>query len=136
MTELDPVVEEIIEDKDEIELDAIVEDQLEDVDSTEVTAGGSTPKIYYIVDTPQNKKTTSAILTEYEYSKCIGLRASQIERGGKIFTDYTGLTNPIDIAIKEFREKKTPLTLVRQCRDINNSRIVEKWDISTMSWFE
>ena len=93
-------------------------------------------KIFHIQETEQENKITNNILTEYEYSKCIGLRASQIEKGGKIFTNYDNLSNPIDIAVKEFKEKKTPLVLVRHIRNEDDKKIVEKWDLSKMSYFE
>lgn len=117
----------------EEDIDIIEEEQLLTDDKEPLYKRG---KLFYIQDTEQEKRITQCILTEYEYSECIGLRASLIERGGKIFCDYTGLTNPIDIAKKEFKEKKAPLVLVRRIRDVNNNRIVEKWHLSKMSCFE
>lgn len=97
---------------------------------------GKNEKIFYTHNVEQENRITSPILSEYEFSKVIGIRATQIENGGRIFTDYTGLTNPTHIAIKEFKEKKTPLILVRFIRNVNNIRYVERWDLSQMTCFE
>ena len=80
------------------------------------------PPILYKISTEQKNKSTSNILTDYEYAQCISIRASEIERGHKIFTDYKGLYKPIDIAKKEFHEGKTPLILVRTIKTINDKR--------------
>ena len=47
-------------------------------------------------------------LTAYEKCQIIGKRASDIQNGAKILTDYKGLLNPLLIAEKEYKEGKIP----------------------------
>ena len=61
----------------------------------------------------EGDKITSNILQLPEMCEAIGIRASQIEVGSPIFTDYGTLNNPIDIAKKEFFDRKTPVLLQR-----------------------
>lgn len=90
----------------------------------------------YTLVTEQRNRSTINILTEYEYTQCISIRASEIERGHKIFTDYKGLDNPIAIAKKEFNEGNTPMSLIRIIKYKDNVQIIDKWDISKMSYYE
>ena len=61
-----------------------------------------------------DKSRTTPFLTKNEKTNIIGIRALQIcEPGCKIYVDATGLTNPIDIALKEFEENKIPFSINR-----------------------
>ena len=51
--------------------------------------------------------------TKFEKVYIIGTRASQISNGAKPNVDIGDLENPIDIAKKEYDEKKIPFILVR-----------------------
>ena len=53
-------------------------------------------------------------LTNYERTRIIGVRASQIEAGAVCTVDTTGLFTAIDIAIKELNERKLPMILTRK----------------------
>jgi DNA-directed RNA polymerase subunit K/omega len=70
----------------------------------------------------QNK--TTPFLTKNEKTNIIGVRASQIcVPGCEIYVDAfkLGLTNPIDIALKEFEENKIPFVIRRplsRCKSI------------------
>ena len=60
------------------------------------------------------QKKTTPFLTKNEKTNVIGIRASQIcVPGCKIYVDVAGLTNPIDIALKEFEENKIPFLISR-----------------------
>src|SRR5690348_13148976 len=69
-------------------------------------------KIIRIV--PDDQRITSEIIQLPEMVEAIGIRCSEIENGSPIFTDYEGLSNPIDIATKEFYDRKSPLKIQRQ----------------------
>jgi DNA-directed RNA polymerase subunit K/omega len=68
-------------------------------------------KIQYIVN--NSNRITSNILTIYEFTELIGIRATQISQGSPIFTDVTGLTDPMKMAKKEILDNKCPLSIKR-----------------------
>ena len=82
-------------------------------------------KIYY---RPEDRRT-SEIMTKFEYTEAVSIRAKQIENGGTCFTDTTGITNPIAMAEKEIADKKSPLDLVRKITDIH----MERWHVNEMT---
>lgn len=52
-------------------------------------------------------------ITKFERVRIIGERAQQIAEGAPIMVNYTGLTNALDIATKEFNERKIPIIIER-----------------------
>ena len=121
--------EENVSDIDLDENDLI---HVEDFDekSAVPTKSEYTPKLTtnLIFVRPEDRRTTE-ILTSYEYSTIVGTRAHQIENGGQIFTDDGGLTDPIELAKKEIRDKKCPLSVIRQITD----EIAELWHVNEMT---
>ena len=61
----------------------------------------------------KNRRITLPILTKYEKARVIGERAEQIARGFPPLVDVGELTNPLDIALKELKEKKIPIMIRR-----------------------
>ena len=59
------------------------------------------------------ERVTSEIMTSYEYTQVISIRASQIEKGSKIFIKNYSDENPIEIAKKEIEQKKSPMMITR-----------------------
>jgi DNA-directed RNA polymerase I, II, and III subunit RPABC2 len=62
-----------------------------------------------IVD-PYHK--TIPFLSKYEYTRILGLRATQIEQGGQVFIE-TDMIDPYLIAKEELRQKKIPFIIKR-----------------------
>lgn len=62
-------------------------------------------------------KCTSDKITKYEYTKVIGLRATQISRGMPALVDTQELDDPYLIAIKEYQEDKIPFIIKRPLPD-------------------
>ena len=63
----------------------------------------------------EDNKITSKNITKYEYAKIIGIAAQQIESGRKPTLDLPAhLSNPIDIAEYELKNKKTPFIIKRK----------------------
>lgn len=58
-------------------------------------------------------RITSNILTIYELTELIGVRGTQISQGSPIFTDVTGITDPMNMAKKEILDNKCPLSIKR-----------------------
>ena len=83
-------------------------------------------KIQFI--TKNDDKITSNILTIYEITELIGIRATQISKGAPVFTDIEYLNDPIEMAKKEIINNKCPLYVKRY---IGLDKY-ELWDPNTM----
>merc|ERR1712000_595755 len=58
---------------------------------------------------PEAERTTTPYMTKYERARILGTRALQISMNAPVLVDLEGETDPLQIAIKELREKKIPL---------------------------
>jgi DNA-directed RNA polymerase subunit K/omega len=83
-------------------------------------------KIQYIVK--GDDKITSNILTIYEITELIGIRATQISQGSPVFINIENLSDPIEMAKKEIINNKCPLYIKRY---IGLDKY-ELWDPNTM----
>lgn len=68
-------------------------------------------------------------MTRYEYAMVIGTRATHISDGSPLYVDATGLSEARDIAIKELRMKRCPLSISRK---VSNYK-VEIWEVNEMT---
>lgn len=68
-------------------------------------------KIQYIIKS--DDKITSNILTIYEITELIGIRATQISQGSPIFVETDYISDPIEMAKKEIINNKCPLYVKR-----------------------
>ncbi|RSL45747.1 hypothetical protein CEP51_016031 [Fusarium floridanum] len=66
---------------------------------------------------PEGERTTTPYMTKYERARILGTRALQISMNAPVLVDLEGETDPLQIAIKEMREKKTPLIVRRYLPD-------------------
>ncbi|KAF2816337.1 RNA polymerase Rpb6 [Mytilinidion resinicola] len=66
---------------------------------------------------PNEKRTTTPYMTKYERARVLGTRALQISGNAPVLIDVEGMTDPLQIAIKELREKKIPLVVRRYLPD-------------------
>ncbi|PSS22344.1 hypothetical protein M430DRAFT_118744 [Amorphotheca resinae ATCC 22711] len=66
---------------------------------------------------PNDKRTTTPYMTKYERARILGTRALQISMNAPVLVDLEGETDPLQIAIKELREKKIPLIIRRYMPD-------------------
>jgi len=120
----DADIEDIAEDDmDEIEAIAILEEKI-DKDITQLPELRN--KIAFIEIVPPDERVTSDIMTLYEVTEAIGLRAKQIEQGAPVLTNVEGITDPIEQAEAEMFAGKSPLVIER--RLYGNK--VEYWYIS------
>ncbi|OIW32988.1 RNA polymerase Rpb6 [Coniochaeta ligniaria NRRL 30616] len=62
-------------------------------------------------------RTTTPFMTKYERARILGTRALQISMNAPVLVDLEGETDPLQIAIKELREKKIPLIVRRYLPD-------------------
>lgn len=63
------------------------------------------------------ERITTRYLTKYERARVLGTRALQISMNAPIMVDAGDLTDPLEIAMKELREKKIPFTIRRYLPD-------------------
>lgn len=78
---------------------------------------------------PDNR-VTSNVMTRFEYTEVVGIRARQIEKGGTCFTDTAGITDPLEKAKKEIMDKRCPLSVKRA---LVQDQKYELWHVNEMS---
>lgn len=74
------------------------------------------------------RRITIPFLTRFEKARIVGMRATQISKGAPPLVDVTNLENPIDIALKELKEKKIPY-IIR--RSLPNG-LIEDWRVDEL----
>lgn len=87
-----------------------------------------------IVIVSNDDRKTSDVICDSEYTEAIGIRASQIERGSPVFTDVTGIRDPIIQAKKEFYDRASPLVLERVIEKRGNVWRAEHWKVREMTF--
>jgi DNA-directed RNA polymerase I, II, and III subunit RPABC2 len=73
-------------------------------------------------------RMTTPYLTKYEKARVLGTRALQISLSAPTLVDVTNETDPIQIAMKELREKKMPFYVRRYLPDGS----FEDWDVNEL----
>lgn len=81
------------------------------------TAGKSAKESSKDKKIPMDQRTTTPFMTKYERARILGTRALQISMNAPVLVDLEGETDPLQIAIKELREKKIPLIVRRYLPD-------------------
>ncbi|MCJ1251209.1 DNA-directed RNA polymerases I II and III subunit RPABC2 [Trapelia coarctata] len=66
---------------------------------------------------PDDKRSTTPYMTKYERTRVLGARALQISQNAPVLVDLEGESDPLQIALKELREKKMPLIIRRYLPD-------------------
>ncbi|UPR00583.1 subunit K of DNA-directed RNA polymerase [Chloropicon primus] len=66
----------------------------------------------------ENKvRVTTKYMTKYERARVLGTRALQISMNAPVLVDVEKLTDPLQIAMKELRERKIPFVVRRYLPD-------------------
>jgi len=65
----------------------------------------------------QKDRKTTSFMTKYERARILGTRALQISMNAPIMVELAGETDPLQIAMKELKEKKIPLIIRRYLPD-------------------
>ena len=76
----------------------------------------------------QFSKDNYRFLNRYERARILGTRAQQIAMGAPVMVELDGETDPLQIAMKELKQRKIPITIRRYLPD--NS--YEDWDIDEL----
>ena len=66
------------------------------------------------VEIPLDQRSTKPFLTRYEKTRIIGVRAQQIADGSLPMVPFDKNPDPVELATRELKEKKTPLLLRRK----------------------
>ena len=73
-------------------------------------------------------KITSPLMTKFEYTRLLGIRAMQVSMNAPVMIDVGNMIDPIEIAKKEIKECKIPLIIKRK---LPNGTF-ENWSICNM----
>ena len=96
---------------DDIDGDDIDEAEMEDEPSQEnvdiLPADGSQR------DRPSLKRITTPYMTKYERARVLGTRALQIAMCAPVMVELEGETDPLQIAMKELKQRKIPIIIRR-----------------------
>jgi len=112
-----------IEDGTEIPED---EDQI-DVNMEEIEPEGGIA-ILSMEGKETKEKRTTRFMTKYERARLLGTRALQISMNAPIMVELEGETDPLQIALKELRERKIPLIIRRYLPDHS----YEDWSVDEL----
>ena len=84
--------------------------------------------IYEVV--PPNERRTSNIMSLYEYTEVVSVRASHLNEDPStpVFTDTKGCYDVISIAKKEIAERRCPFIIQRKVSETK----VEHWAVNEM----
>nr|CAG4646751.1 EOG090X0MJU [Macrothrix elegans] len=98
--------------------DAEEDDQMDDIEQVDEDVqidlltqgeGGTTQH--------QTKRITTPYMTKYERARVLGTRALQIAMCAPVMVELEGETDPLQIAMKELKQKKVPIIIRRYLPD-------------------
>ncbi|XP_037046505.1 DNA-directed RNA polymerases I, II, and III subunit RPABC2 [Bradysia coprophila] len=110
------------EDFDDDADDDNIDDQDEDVAFEIISAGQSGGSV------AKNKRITTKYMTKYERARVLGTRALQIAMCAPIMVELDGETDPLQIAMKELKQRKIPIIIRRYLPDHS----YEDWNIDEL----
>jgi len=113
------------DDFDDVDEDDNIDDmnQEEEVDNMELIAPGQAGG-----GVPKSKRITTKYMTKYERARVLGTRALQIAMCAPIMVELEGETDPLQIAMKELKQKKIPIIIRRYLPDHS----FEDWSIDEL----
>ncbi|KAF5299050.1 hypothetical protein FQA39_LY11596 [Lamprigera yunnana] len=106
--------DDVADDFDEdVEDDNIEEDQPdEEGDNIDLLAPGQAGG-----GVPKSKRITTKYMTKYERARVLGTRALQIAMCAPVMVELDGETDPLQIAMKELKQRKIPIIIRRYLPD-------------------
>jgi len=93
------------------------DDNLDEIDQEEHTDFIDAPTGEAAEPRQAQKRTTTSYMTKYERARVLGTRALQIAMGAPVMVELEGETDPLQIAIKEFKARKIPIIIRRYLPD-------------------
>lgn len=125
------------EDYDDGDMGAGGGDYLEDVDEdmTGAAMDADAGENIDLIDTADlgergasTKRITTRYMTKYERARILGTRALQIAMCAPVLVEPEGETDPLQIAMKELKARKIPITIRRYLPDGS----FEDWNIDEL----
>lgn len=87
-----------------------------------------------VVLVPDEERQTSQMLQRPEAARVIAVRAAQIARTGRTFTECPGIVDPVERARKELFDHRCPLAIRRViARTAAGAPVVEQWRVNEMA---
>lgn len=113
------------DDFDDVEDDDNIDElnQDEEAENFEIIAPGQTGG-----GVPKEKRITTRYMTKYERARVLGTRALQIAMCAPIMVELEGETDPLQIAMKELKQRKIPIIIRRYLPDHS----YEDWSIDEL----
>ncbi|XP_012261044.1 DNA-directed RNA polymerases I, II, and III subunit RPABC2 [Athalia rosae] len=117
--------DEVVDDFDDVDDDDNIEleQQEEDGENIELLAAGDAQG-----SVQKSKRITTRYMTKYERARVLGTRALQIAMCAPVMVELEGETDPLQIAMKELKQRKIPIVIRRYLPD--NS--YEDWGIDEL----
>ncbi|KPI94197.1 DNA-directed RNA polymerases I, II, and III subunit RPABC2 [Papilio machaon] len=112
--------DDIAEEDDNIEE---TEEQEEDGFNTQCVAPGQAGG-----GVEKSKRITTRYMTKYERARVLGTRALQIAMCAPVMVELEGETDPLQIAMKELKQRKIPIIIRRYLPDHS----YEDWSIDEL----
>ncbi|XP_063224345.1 DNA-directed RNA polymerases I, II, and III subunit RPABC2 isoform X2 [Bacillus rossius redtenbacheri] len=120
--------EDAVDDLDDVEED----ENMEELDAQEEEEGGEGLELVAPGEAgggvPKAKRITTRYMTKYERARVLGTRALQIAMCAPVMVELEGETDPLQIAMKELKQRKIPIIIRRYLPD--NS--YEDWGIDEL----
>ncbi|KAI9159869.1 hypothetical protein LWI28_002723 [Acer negundo] len=103
----------------EPEIEEGAEEDIDNNNNEEAVGEGEPIETEEKVELEQKGATrkTSKFMTKYERARILGTRALQISMNAPVMVELEGETDPLEIAMKELRERKIPFTIRRSLPD-------------------
>ena len=100
-------------------------DEMDDINADDDAADGEGGQVDILnaADVPQGKsqnsanRVTSPYMTKYERARVLGTRALQIAMCAPVMVELEGETDPLQIAMKELKQRKIPIVVRRYMPD-------------------
>ena len=73
-------------------------------------------------------RITTPYITKFERARVLGTRALQISMNAPVMVELEGETDPLQIALKELRQRKIPITVRRFLPDMS----YEDWNVDEL----
>lgn len=110
------------EDQDEDNIEELDQPE-EEQDNIDILAPGQAGG-----GVPKNKRITTKYMTKYERARVLGTRALQIAMCAPVMVELDGETDPLQIAMKELKQRKIPIIIRRYLPDHS----YEDWGIDEL----
>ncbi|XP_062116162.1 DNA-directed RNA polymerases II, IV and V subunit 6A-like [Humulus lupulus] len=101
----------------EPEIEEGAEDDVENANNDDLPGDAIETEEKEETEAVERPRRTSKFMTKYERARILGTRALQISMNAPVMVELEGETDPLEIAMKELRQRKIPFTIRRYLPD-------------------